>query len=44
MCPNLSSIHIGDKLMGTLEISVMVGLFVIIFSHFASLGGLGINH
>jgi hypothetical protein len=44
MCPNLSSIHIGDKLMGTLELSGVVGIFVLIFSCCASLGILEINH
>jgi hypothetical protein len=38
------SIHKGGKVNGTLELSAVVGIFVLIFSCDSSLGVLEINH
>jgi hypothetical protein len=44
MCQNFSLVHTGDKTMGTLELSEVAGLSVLIFACCASLGGPEINH
>jgi hypothetical protein len=40
---SLAQLNTWDKLMGTLELSAVVRVFVFIFSCCASLGGLEIN-